>query len=446
MDAPKIQYTKATDGVDIAFYVTGSGPPLVICPTPPGSHLQAEREIPAVRDFLENTAERATVIRYDCRGFGMSDRSSIDFSSDAICNDLSAVVDRLGLTTFAILGNLNGSVLALEYARVHPERVSRLALWPGVTTTNPIYAKLLSILETNILEEEWEFYTNLRARIVYGWDSPNAAPLAEALRLSCTPESFRAIEHYVFEKDWASLAKQVTVPALIIHSFEHRGQSVRARLLASTMPNAHLFGVPGETHSIFPTAAAISAIHDFVGSLGPVAEETLRAPILNTNSFRTILFTDIESHTQMMQRLGDTKGREVLREHERITREALAAHGGSEVKTMGDGFMASFGSAQKAIECAQALQRAFTSKEGEAIRVRVGINAGEPIAEDDDLFGSSVILAARTAAKANGGEILVTDVVRQLVAGKGFVFADRGETEMRGFEEPVRLFEVRWQA
>src|SRR5205085_11313659 len=111
-------------------------------------------------------------------------------------------------------------------------------------------------------------------------------------------------------------------------------------------------------------------------------------------------------------RLGDEKAREVLRDHERLTREALFTHGGAEVKTMGDGFMASFGSAQKAIECAVALQTAFAARESdEPIRIRVGINAGEPIAEDDDLFGSSVILAARTAAKAEGGEILVTDVV-----------------------------------
>ena len=163
-----------------------------------------------------------------------------------------------------------------------------------------------------------------------------------------------------------------------------------------------------------------------------------------TSPVRSILFTDIESHTSMMQRLGDAKGREVLREHERLTREALAAHGGAEVKTMGDGFMASFGSAQRALECAIALQRAFTSREGEPLRIRVGINAGEPIAEDDDLFGSSVIIAARTAAQAQGGEVLVTDVVRQLLAGKGFSFSDRGEVALRGIEDPVRLFEVGW--
>jgi class 3 adenylate cyclase len=127
---------------------------------------------------------------------------------------------------------------------------------------------------------------------------------------------------------------------------------------------------------------------------------------------------------------------------------------------MGDGFMASFGSAQKALECAIALQRAFAGtltpgpspikergdEEREVLRLHIGVNAGEPIAEDDDLFGSSVILAARAASKATAGQILVTNVVRELVAGKGFSFADAGEFEMKGFEEPVRLYEVRWDA
>ncbi len=172
-----------------------------------------------------------------------------------------------------------------------------------------------------------------------------------------------------------------------------------------------------------------------------------------TPTLRTILFTDIEGHTRMMQRLGDERGRAVLREHERLTREALKAHGGAEVKTMGDGFLASFGSAQKALECAIALQKAFALRQAqgdpqgsvEPISVRVGINAGEPIAEEDDLFGSAVIAAARIAAKAQGGEIMVANVVRELVAGKGFLFADRGEVELRGFEDPARLYEVRWR-
>jgi class 3 adenylate cyclase len=147
----------------------------------------------------------------------------------------------------------------------------------------------------------------------------------------------------------------------------------------------------------------------------------------------------------MMRRLGDEKGREILREHERITREVLKAHGGTEVKTDGDSFMISFGSVTMAVECAVALQRAFAQREGEPLSVRMGLNAGEPIEEDGDLFGTSVILASRVAAKAEGGEILASLAVRELCSGKGFLFADRGEFVAKGFEEPVRVFEVRWR-
>ena len=137
----------------------------------------------------------------------------------------------------------------------------------------------------------------------------------------------------------------------------------------------------------------------------------------------------------------------MLREHERIVREALKAHGGSEVKTMGDGFIASFSSATKALECAIAMQRAFAERNESApepILARIWLNAGEPIAEDEDLFGTAVNEAARITAAARGGEILVANVVRELAKGKGFLFVDRGETSPRGFDDPVRLFEVRW--
>ncbi len=167
-----------------------------------------------------------------------------------------------------------------------------------------------------------------------------------------------------------------------------------------------------------------------------------------SSPFRTILFTDIVGHTQMMQRLGDAKGRDVLREHERITREVLKAHGGTEVKTMGDGFLASFGSVTKAVECAIALQKGFAEWNAggpEPLHVRVGLSAGEPIEEEGDLFGSTVILASRIASAAKGGEILAADVVQGLCSGKPFAFSDRGEQSLRGFENPLRLFEVSWR-
>jgi class 3 adenylate cyclase len=190
----------------------------------------------------------------------------------------------------------------------------------------------------------------------------------------------------------------------------------------------------------------IRAIEDFLAD-APAPPITPPLPAAAASTFRTILFTDLEAHTAMMQRLGDARGRELLREHERLTREALRTHGGSEVKTMGDGFVASFTSATKALECAAALQRALaqhTESGGEPLRMRIGVNAGEPIAEDDDLFGAAVILAARIAAEADGGQVFVSDVVRQLVAGKDFLFADRGESTPKGFDHPVRSWELLW--
>jgi class 3 adenylate cyclase len=131
-----------------------------------------------------------------------------------------------------------------------------------------------------------------------------------------------------------------------------------------------------------------------------------------------------------------------------MVREALKAHGGAEVKTMGDGFMASFTSATGALECAIAMQRAFAERNESAeepIIVRVGLNAGEPITEEKDLFGTAVNEAARITAAAKGGEILVANVIRELAKGKDFLFSDAGERQLKGFDEPVRLFEVRWR-
>jgi class 3 adenylate cyclase len=187
------------------------------------------------------------------------------------------------------------------------------------------------------------------------------------------------------------------------------------------------------------------AIADFVESLSRDDEAPVRAPELKLSAMRAILWTDLEGHTPIMQRLGDDAGREVLREHERLVRDALTANGGTEVKTMGDGFVAWFPSAQQALSCAVALQRTFAERNaasGEPLHVRVGINAGEPLAEQDDLFGNSVIAAARICHEAAGDEIVVSDVVRQLVAGKGFAFTERGQVQLKGIDEPLRLFHV----
>jgi class 3 adenylate cyclase len=198
--------------------------------------------------------------------------------------------------------------------------------------------------------------------------------------------------------------------------------------------------------SIKAIAEAVGRFLDRATSVSTAAH-SLDVAVTKPSAFRTVLFTDIVGHTEMMQRLGDSRGRDVLREHERITRDTLKQHGGHEIKTDGDSFMLSFGSVTSAVDCAIALQRAFAARnEGadEALHVRIGLNAGEPVEEDGDLFGSTVIMASRIAAQAGAGEILVPDTVRGLLSGKGFIFSDRGEFVPKGFEEGVRLWDVRW--
>ena len=234
--------------------------------------------------------------------------------------------------------------------------------------------------------------------------------------------------------DVVELLAHVKAPTLVVHNTWNRFLTVESgRRLAAGIPGAQLRVVDDQGFSQW------QMIGEFVlgttgGDLAPTGQ-----------ALRTVLFTDLVGHTEMMSRLGDERGRDVLREHERITREVLKASGGTEVKTMGDGFMASFGSVTRAVECAVALQKAFTEHDGEELNVRVGLNAGEPIEEDGDLFGATVILASRIAAKAGGGEILVADTVRGLCSGKGFLFADRGEFVAKGFEDPVRVYEVSWR-
>ncbi len=164
-------------------------------------------------------------------------------------------------------------------------------------------------------------------------------------------------------------------------------------------------------------------------------------------AFRVIMFTDIEGSTALADRLGDDAALLHVRAHNSIIRECLAAHAGTEVKHTGDGIMASFAAATRALECAIAMQRSLDAHNTAAdmpLRVRIGLNAGEPVTESEDLFGSAVNLARRVCDHAAPGQVLVTNVVRELCLGKRFVLAECGNCELKGFQDPVRLYEVHW--
>ena len=181
--------------------------------------------------------------------------------------------------------------------------------------------------------------------------------------------------------------------------------------------------------------------------LGPLPSHPTGEAYVET-ALRTILFTDIVGSTTMTQHLGDAGAMELLRMHDLIVRDALTVLGGSEVKHTGDGIMASFASVARSIECAIAIQRRLDEHNRDAeqaIEVRIGVSAGEPVSEGDDLFGAAVQLAARACDRATAGSILTSTAVRELCVGKPFVFEPRGPFELKGFDDPVPLFEVCWR-
>jgi len=445
---PRIQYAQTADGVSIAFWTLGEGMPLVHMPLV-FPHVQLEWQIREVRSFYERLAEKRMLIRYDDRGLGLSQRDVTGFGSvDSQVLDVEAVVDRLGLERFALFGPIHSGPVAISYAARHPERVSHLLLWCSHARASD-WSRSTQVRATRLLVgKDWETYTETVAHALLGWSEGEPAHrFAALIRESATPKAVQMAIRALNEVDVTALLPQVRAPTLVLHRRQIPGTEVAvARGLASRIPDARLALLEGASLAPYlgDMEAVANAIDEFLG----VGKEAPEAGAPEAGAFRTVLFTDVEGSTALTQRLGDAKARDVLREHERIVREALKSHAGSELKTMGDGFMASFSSATRALESAIAMQRAFAQHNEmaeEPIQVRVGLNAGEPIAEEQDLFGTAVIEAARIAAAAKGGEILVSNVVRELAKGKDFLFADRGEVALRGFEEPVRLYEVRWR-
>jgi class 3 adenylate cyclase len=445
---PRIHYAKTTDGVSIAFWTMGEGMPLVHMSLI-FSHIQLEWQIPECRRWYERLAEKRKLVRYDIRGEGLSERSVTDYSLDAVLLDVEAVVDRLGLEKFALLAPQHSGPAAIAYAARHPDRVSHLLLWCTYARAAD-WMRLPRVQAVRAsMATDWAFFAEAVAHTLLGWSAGEPARRYAALiQESITPEFLQGVViPAINEWDVTPFLPQVRSPTLVLDRPQFGSDVDMARGLASRIPDARLVVLEGESGAPYlgDMEAVLTAIDEFLGE-GEEPPHAAEAP--EAGAFRTVVFTDVEASTSLTQRLGDEKGRAVLREHERITREALKAHSGSEVKTLGDGFMACFSSATGALECAIAIQRAFAEHNESAeerIRVRIGLNAGEPIAEDEDLFGTAVNMAARIAAKAEGGEILASNVVRELVAGKGFLFSDRGDVVLRGFEDPVRLYEVRWR-
>jgi class 3 adenylate cyclase len=448
MPSPEVRFCTTEDGVSIAFAAAGSGPPLVYVRTWTASHVQLDWQQDDPGKIYEALAVHRTLITFDRRRAGLSDRGVSELTLGKLTLDLEAVVDHLGLERFPLVGMSFGMMVSTIYALRHPERVSAIISLNGVMSGSAFRQSPRNRAMRAMREADLDTFVETIAAISGNprWN--------EIRRASVTPEGHQAFVDAIETFDVTDLVSQLNLPVLLLHSADGPDAAERgsfAREMAKRIRGARLVAVSGEPREAFGEGVA-SAVDAFLS-------DALAQPSPPSAPFRTVLFTDIVGHTEMMQRLGDEQGRALLREHERITRDVLREHSGEEIKTMGDGFMASFASVTRAVECAIALQQAFAAWNVagagggpdprpltfDPLRIRVGLNAGEPIEEDGDLFGSTVIMASRICAQADPGEILVPDPVRHLLSGKDFLFSDRGDVALKGFEDPVRLYEVRWQ-
>ncbi len=448
---PQVQYAKTSDGVNIAFASMGEGPPLIRMPQPGLAH--AQRDWAMFPNISPPLTRAFRLTWYDPRGTGLSDRDATDFSVEAMIRDLEAVIDQTSLRSFAVVAFADAVPMAVTYAATFPDRVTHLILIDGWTNSSDFVGLPAWEAHDALIDKDWTLFTETVARVLLRFDDPRFIELfGEHIRACIEPEAYRTYSVAKRSYDVSALLPDVKAQTLVLHNDNNRLYAVRGgQKLAANIPDARFLAIDDMT---FQRLAPL--IEEFLGT-------TDEPKPVEPGAFRTILFTDVEGSTALTDRLGDAKARELLREHECMVREALKTHGGSEVKTMGDGFMTSFSSATRALECAIAIQKAFDERnrslpahpealEGRAepIKVRIGLNAGEPIAEDDpdgrsDLYGTAVNLAARIAAQAEGGEILASEAVRQIVAGKKFPFSDRGETTLRGFEDRVHIYQVSWR-
>ena len=403
---------------------------------------------PGVRALYEGLASGRRLVTFDFRGVGGSQRDVDDLTIPALVDDVAAVVDQLGLETFDLTGWFNGGALAAAYAVEHPERVRRFVLWhPLIRASGPPLRGLLDLVQS--VRANWSLARRSWATIAY----PNGPAelqrwFSNMLRDSLAPEVAARHFEVIAEFDGSAILGNVQAPTLVLaQAGRHVLEIASIRAVASLIPDARLVTLEGDWGTLIgDPSQLLAAIRSFLDEADAESQAVESRPATGLVS---ILFTDMESSTALTQQLGDAGAQEVRRAHNDIVRSALTANGGSEIKHTGDGIMASFATASSALYCAITIQQGVAAHKEEhpdsPLGVYIGINAGEPIAEEQDLFGTSVDLAKRICDHAEPGQILASDVVRQLAAGKDFLFSDLGETELRGFEDPVKIWEVRWR-
>jgi pimeloyl-ACP methyl ester carboxylesterase/class 3 adenylate cyclase len=406
------------------------------------THLELQWEAPPFAQFCERLASFSRLIIFDKRGTGLSDPVPEAPPLEQRIDDVRAVMDAAGSERAALFGVSEGGPMSILFAATHPERVSALVLHGamGRTTEAPDYpwatpAEALREAAAEFIAPNWgrdpEGIIELFAPSFAG--NPEAAEQAARLeRMAASPAMVQQIFEMFIDIDVRAVLPTIGVPTLVIHRHGDRVVNWRAgKDLADHIPGARYVELPGIDH--LPWAGDPEAI---VGEVEEFLTGARTAPEPD-RVLATVMFTDIVGSTERATELGDERWRQLLASHQNAVRKELERFRGREVKTLGDGNLATFDGPARAIRSGLAIAEGAQDLD---LEVRIGLHAGEVELVDGDVGGIAVHIAARIGALAGPGEVLVSSTVKDLVAGSGIEFADRGVKELKGVPDEWRLY------
>ena len=425
---PEIRYSRTPDGVNIAYWVMGAGPPLVYLP-PLQQHAALDWQIPNIRDLYEWLTSTHRVVRIDTRNTGLSDRGVADVSPEAQESDIQAVVERLGLEPFTLFGQGMSGHVAVGFAAHHPDLVKRLVLVNAILPFPDVVPPPRVLAVASLLQLDWEMYTEAIGALSWGWNDTDRRPrTAELLRQSTTWEDAKRLS---FAPNIIEMLHLVKAPTLIVH---HRDALVTsaetARQIAGAIADARLVTLEGQGVGLSGGDPRMRAAVDaFLAEDAP-------SQILQGPGTAIILFTDIADSTALTERLGDAAFRDHARTLDDALRTIIRDNGGTAIdgKLLGDGVLATFPAASQAIAAALACEAAC---DGTPLKLHLGLHAGDVIRESNNVFGGAVNIASRICALSAPGEILVSATVRDLArTPPASTFDDRGEHDAQGHRRP----------
>jgi class 3 adenylate cyclase len=445
MEAPQTRYARSGD-VNIAYQVVGEGPlDLVFIPSLT-HHVELAWENPPQARFFNRLASLGRLLLFDKRGTGMSDRV-VGATLEERMDDIRAVMDAAGSERAVLVGLGEGGPLCALFAATYPERTTALVLIN--TSPRMVRSPELPWLPTRAERErgieEWvrSWGDPEAAAERFGRGSPSATEeerrgFARVVRLSVSPGSAAAYLRMNLDVDISDVLPLIRVPTLVMRRKDLEGGDVRsARYLAEHIPGARLVEVPGRDFApqLGDTDRLFAELESFLKDVAEDGQwETEPDRIL-----ATVLFTDIVDSTARAAELGDRAWRELLQRHHEAVRSQLGRFRGKEMDTAGDGFFATFDGPARAIRCAFAIRQSIRELD---LDVRAGLHSGECELVDGKAGGIAVHIGARVASLAEPGEVLVSSTVKDLVAGSGIEFEDRGEHQLKGIAEAWRLFTV----